>query len=78
MGEFPVPGMVPCDPVLMRARVWIEMPPDSGWGDIQLLATSLRGAGYVVEEQRGTGPVMLRLAGAKLERGALWRRPGQA
>jgi hypothetical protein len=59
------------------ARVWIELPLDYGWADIQRTATWLRNAGYVVEEQHGVGPVMLRLAGARLGLGALWRRPGQ-
>lgn len=59
------------------ARAWIELPADYGWSDIRLTSTALAHLGYTVEELRGTGPVLLRLSGSKLERGALWRRPGQ-
>lgn len=59
------------------ARAWIELPADSGWGDIRVAASDLKRLDYVTEEQRGTGPVLLRISGAKLERSALWRLPGQ-
>jgi len=58
-------------------RAWIELPADYGWGDIRVAAVALHELGYVSEEQRGTGWVMLRISGSRLERGALWRLPGQ-
>ena len=59
-------------------RAWIELPADSGWSDVRLAITGIARLDYTVEEQRGTGWVMLRISGARLERGALWRLPGQA
>ena len=58
-------------------RAWIELPAGSGWGDIRVASSELGRLDYVTEEQRVTGMVLLRLSGSKLERGALWRLPGQ-
>lgn len=59
------------------ARAWIELPANSGWGDIRIAASDLGRMGYVTQEQRMTGLVLLRLSGSKLARGDLWRLPGQ-
>ncbi len=59
-------------------RAWLELPPDSGWGDTRIAASDLGRMDYHVEEQRMTGRVLLRLSGAKLDRAALWRYPGQS
>ena len=37
----------------------------------------MAGLGYHVEEIRGTGNVMLRLSGSKLEAEQLWVMPGE-
>ena len=66
----------PCDDGAM-ARAWIELPAASGWADIRLARHALHELAYVTAELRGTGPVMLRLSGSKLETGELWRSPGQ-
>ena len=58
-------------------RAWIELPLDAGWADIRLARSALHKLGYVTAELRGTGNVLLRLAGVKLEPGELWRAPGQ-
>lgn len=58
-------------------RAWIELPANSGWGDIRLAAVALNQLGYVTEELRGTGLVLLRLSGSRLDAGELWRVPGQ-
>ncbi len=58
-------------------RAWIELPRDAGWADIRLAAASLHKLGYRTAELRGTGPVLLRLSGAELDAGELWRVPGQ-
>lgn len=68
--------LAPCDPDLM-ARIWIELPAGSGWGDARVAASALHKLGYVTEEQRGAGFTLLRLSGARLDRAALWRLPGQ-
>ena len=59
-------------------RAWIEMPAGSGWGDVRVAMGALHELGYVTEEQRGTGNVLLRLSGSRLDVGELWRLPGQA
>ena len=59
------------------ARIWIELPPDYGWGDIRVATVALHELSYVTEEQRGAGWVMLRISGSRLDRSALWRLPGQ-
>ena len=59
-------------------RAWIELPADYGWSDIRLASTALNRLGYRTEEQRLTGRVLLRLAGSRLDRAALWRLPGQS
>ena len=58
-------------------RAWIELPEDYGWGDIRVARGTLHRLGYVTEELRGTGNVLLRLSAVKLESGELWRVPGQ-
>ena len=58
-------------------RAWIELPRDSGWADIRLARSALHKLGYRTEEVRGSGNVLLRLSGVKLESGELWRFPGQ-
>ena len=58
-------------------RAWIELPRDSGWAGIRLARHALHQLGYTTSELRGTGNVLLRLAGSKLEPGELWRAPGQ-
>ncbi len=58
-------------------RAWVELPADSGWGDIRLARGALHKLGYVTEELRGTGPVLLRLSGSALDVTELWRYPGQ-
>jgi hypothetical protein len=58
-------------------RAWVELPADSGWAGIRLATVALESLGYYVEELRGTGNVLLRLSGARLEAGELWRVPGQ-
>ena len=59
------------------ARAWIELPRDAGWGQVRLAQTTLNNLGYVTEELRGTGPVLLRLSGSRLDVSELWRVPGQ-
>jgi hypothetical protein len=58
-------------------RAWIELPADSGWSDARLAITGLARLDYTAEERRGAGWVMLRISGARLDRPALWRLPGQ-
>jgi len=58
-------------------RAWIELPRDYGWAQIRLASVALNNLGYVSEELRGAGPVLLRLSGTRLEAGELWRVPGQ-
>ena len=53
------------------------MPAGSGWGQVRVASQTLRELGYTVEELRGTGNVLLRLSGSRLEAGELWRAPGQ-
>ena len=54
------------------------MPAGSGWGDVRVASGELHRMGYVTEEQRGTGNVLLRLSGSRLGVSELWRLPGQA
>jgi hypothetical protein len=58
-------------------RAWIELPLDAGWADIRLARHALHQLGYATAELRGTGPVLLRLSGSRLDVGKLWRAPGQ-
>jgi hypothetical protein len=58
-------------------RAWIELPVASGWADIRLARSALHALGYTTEELRGSGPVLLRLSGARLKVSELWRMPGQ-
>jgi hypothetical protein len=58
-------------------RAWIELPAASGWAGIRLASVALNKLGYTTEELRGSGPVLLRLSGARLEVGELWRVPGE-
>lgn len=58
-------------------RAWIELPADTGWGDVRVAGTRMAEMGYVVAEIRGTGNVLLRLSGSQLERGELLKVPGQ-
>ena len=58
-------------------RAWFELPRDAGWADIRLTAASLHKLGYSTAELRGTGAVLLRLSGGKVDTGELWRSPGQ-
>jgi len=59
------------------SRAWIELPAGSGWADVRLARGAMAGLGYHVEEIRGTGNVMLRLSGSKLEAEQLWVMPGE-
>ena len=58
-------------------RAWVELPADSGWADIRLARAALHKMDYATAELRGTGNVLLRLSGARLEAGELWCYPGQ-
>ena len=57
------------------ARAWIELPADSGWGDVRVAGTRLAGLDYLTYELRGSGNVMLRLPGVPLERSEVLRVP---
>jgi hypothetical protein len=61
------------DPV---ARAWVELAED-GWAHVRLARGALEDLGYVTEEVRGTGNVMVRLSGSRLSAGELWKMPGQ-
>ena len=56
------------------ARAWIELP-DPGWGPVQVARSEVKRLGYTAEVVRGTGGVLLRLAGSKLDSEALWVMP---
>jgi hypothetical protein len=58
------------------ARAWLDLGPDPAWGQVRVAGTELQELGYVTAEIRGTGGVLLRLAGSRLERGELLRMPG--
>ena len=58
-------------------RAWIELSPDSGWGRIRVAHSALHQLGYRTEELRGSGPVLIRLSGSRLEAGELLRMPGE-
>jgi hypothetical protein len=58
-------------------RAWIELPAASGWAGIRLARSALHALDYTTEEMRGTGNVLLRLSGSRLEVSELWRVPGQ-
>ena len=60
----------------MPCRAWVELAADSGWGAVRTVRAALARLGYVTAELRGTGNVLLRLSGVKLERGELLRMPG--
>ena len=59
------------------ARAWIEMPAGSGWGQVRAASRVLHELGYATEELRGSGNVLLRLAGSRLEAAELLRVPGE-
>lgn len=59
------------------ARCWMELPADSRWADVRLASVALNKLGYTTEELRGTGNVLLRLPGSRLEVSELWRVQGQ-
>jgi hypothetical protein len=59
------------------SRAWIELPPDAGWGRVRLAHAALHELGYVTEELRGTGNVLIRLSGSRLEAGEVLRGPGE-
>lgn len=64
------------------ARAWIEVPPGTGWGAAASLKTGLGRLGYLLEEYRGEGPVMLSVraepgeyAGSPPGPSPWWREP---
>ena len=77
-GPAPQKGIRGCPPYpVPMARAWVELPPDAWLAYVRRAASALHELCYATAEIRGTGPVLLRLSGAKLESGELWRYPGQ-
>ena len=57
-------------------RAWIELP-DPGWAAVRLATAAMHRLGYRTEVVRGSGAVLLRLSGSRLDAGELWRLPGE-
>jgi hypothetical protein len=64
----------------MRARAWIELPRDYGWGPTRVLSTQLTDLGYVATEIRFADHIYLALTGERPDRAGEMRLlnvPGQ-